>query len=97
MNNRDRVSTQLVVDEHVKAVLDFMQTEIPTAKLLGVADGLPQLARLLWGHFPQEPLSVIDLVLLKMDLENQSPQVSNESHLVTACAGGDSVVAVDGR
>lgn len=29
---RDRAAMQLAVDEHVKAVLEFMQANIPTSK-----------------------------------------------------------------
>jgi hypothetical protein len=64
-NHRDRAEMQLVADEHVKAVLEFMQSHIPTAKLIGVADSLGQMARLLWGHFPQEPCQSIRLILPK--------------------------------
>ena len=59
--HRDRAEMQLVADEHVKAVLEFMQSHIPTAKLIGVADNLGQMARLLWGHFPQEPCTAVAL------------------------------------
>ena len=59
--HRDRAEMQLVADGHVKAVLEFMQANLPTAKLIGVADSLPQMARLLWGHYPQEPCAAVAL------------------------------------
>jgi hypothetical protein len=50
---------QLVVDDHLKAVLEFMQTNVPASKLIGLAESLPQMARLLWGHVPQEPVCAL--------------------------------------
>ena len=93
-NHRDRIEMQLVADEHVKAVLEFMQSNVPTVKLIGVADSLPQMAKLLWGHFPQEPCQSVRLVLPK-----PYPSQSSASELfpVLPCAGDDSVVASVGR
>jgi hypothetical protein len=59
--HRDRAEMQLVADEHVKAVLEFMQENVPASKLYGVADSVPKMARLLWGEYEQEP--VIPLVI----------------------------------
>ena len=58
--------SQLVLNDHVKEVLEFMQSNIPTTKLVGVAEKLPEMARLLWGHFPQEPYMVLSLVRPKI-------------------------------
>jgi hypothetical protein len=44
------------VDEHLKSVLEFMQRSIPTCKLVGIAEKMPEMARLLWGHYSQEPV-----------------------------------------
>lgn len=90
-NHRDRAEMQLVADEHVKAVLEFMQANTPASKLCGVADSLPQMARLLWGHYPQEPCIGLVLTLAKTPQPSQTPQVSIESSLVPACEHGDSV------
>jgi hypothetical protein len=98
--HRDRAEMQLVADEHVKAVLEFMQANIPTSKLCGVADSLPQLTRLLWGHFPQEPCCVLTLNLektIRSGQERQSQSVAKESCLEQSSVGGDSAVAVNGR
>jgi len=48
-------------DQDVKAVIGFMQHNIPTSKLVGIAERLPELAKLLWGHYPQEPFAVMQL------------------------------------
>jgi hypothetical protein len=75
----DRAAVNLVIDEDVKAVLEFIQDKIPASKLVAVSERLPEMARLLWGHFPQEPCHVLNLELKKpvmTDLENQSRPVS---------------------
>ena len=51
-------------DQDVQAVLEFMQSNIEASKLEAVADCLPQLARLLWGHNPQEPIRAISLEVI---------------------------------
>jgi hypothetical protein len=92
MKSRDRAEMDLVVDKDVKAVLEFMQTTIPTAKLIGVAESLPQLARLLWGHFPQEPYQGASL-----EASLPTPSISCEKQLDATefsrgdCADGGSV------
>ena len=51
----------LEVDQDVQAVLRFMQGNIPTAKLVGIADALPAVARFLWAKHPQEPIVALSL------------------------------------
>jgi hypothetical protein len=89
-NHRDRAEMQLAADEHVKAVLEFMQDNVPIAKLIGIAESLPQMARLLWGHYPQEPCVSLRLMLAKTAEPSPSPQASTESFLVKAGERGDS-------
>lgn len=67
-DHRDRAEMQFVVDDHIKAVLQFMQDTIPASKLCGVADGLPQMARLLWGHFSPEPFVPLAVSRKKTEL-----------------------------
>jgi hypothetical protein len=52
------------IDLDVAAVLKFMQNNVPASKLLAVADGVSNLARLLWGHHNQDQ---IELLRLKAD------------------------------
>ena len=59
--NRDRAGCQFEVDRDLQAVLEFMQSNIPTAKLVGIAERMPQMARLLWGDNQQEPVRPIAL------------------------------------
>lgn len=56
-NHRDRAENKLVLDEHTQAVLAFMQENVPTAKLIGTANAVSQVARLLWANYPQEPFT----------------------------------------
>jgi hypothetical protein len=52
---------QVEIDEHVRAVLNYMQENIPASKLVGVGDAIPKMARLLWDQFQQEPVLVMGL------------------------------------
>lgn len=68
---------ELKLDSDVQAVAEYMQDKIAAGKLVAVAEQLPQLARLLWSQFPQEPCAGASLVLPKtLDRENQSQAVS---------------------
>lgn len=49
------------LDSHLKEVIMFMQSNVPASKLIGVADAIPQIARLLWARYPQEPLVAVSL------------------------------------
>jgi hypothetical protein len=44
----------LTLDDDVKLVAEFMQSNIPAARLVGVAAGILQLSNILWGHYPME-------------------------------------------
>jgi uncharacterized protein (DUF2267 family) len=92
-DHRDRVEMQFVVDEHVKAVLEFMWRRVPAAKVVSVAEAIPQLTRLLWGENPQEPVSAISLQVdpaIKREAQNQSRSVSIGSSLGSVCVGDGS-------
>lgn len=60
---------ELILDEDVKSVLEFMQSHIPAGKLTVVAERLPEMERLLWDRYPQEPLTALQL-------NNESPVAS---------------------
>ncbi|MGA2896319.1 MAG: hypothetical protein ABSE27_01820 [Acidobacteriaceae bacterium] len=62
------------VDSDVQAVLEFMQDRVQAGKLISVAEGVMQMARLLWGSHPQEPCSAVSLVLPKTTACSLSPQ-----------------------
>lgn len=87
--SRDR-EMQFEVDSDVQAVLEFMQLNIPAVKLVGVAESASQMARLLWGHNPQEPVRSCSLTF--SDLAGAQPRVSIESGLDRVNADGGSAV-----
>jgi len=92
--NRDRVELDLVVDRDVKAVLEFMQANIPTARLIGVVESLPKIGRLLWDQYEQEPVEAIRMKLPSAsEVVDQSRSVATESFPGKDYAHGDSVVA----
>jgi hypothetical protein len=91
MGNLDSRDREISVDGDVKAVLSFMQDNLPASKLVVVAEALPQMARLLWGQFQQEPFAVASFDALKKP--RQSQLVSTESVPAPLCAGGDFVEA----
>ena len=63
---------QIVTDENVKTVLEFMEANIPAERLIGVTDALPQMARLLWDHLPQEPVCPMRLSVTKPMSDQES-------------------------
>jgi hypothetical protein len=81
LENRDKA--ELKIDGHVRQVLAFMQSNIPVHKLVGIAERLPELARLLWDHYPQEPVIPISM--------RGTPLIATESDLGRPDVGGGSV------
>lgn len=55
------MTSSVVVDTDVQAVVEFMQTRIAASRLVAVADGLAAMAPLLWGHFQPEAVQAIRL------------------------------------
>lgn len=45
---------ELVIDNDLQLVAEFMQKNIPAFKLISVAEELPKIGRLLWSQYPQE-------------------------------------------
>lgn len=84
--------TELLMDKDLRAVVEFMQDSIPACKLVGLSETLPQLARLLWGHFQQEPVKPLELLLTKT---HPSQSNANGCDPAKACVGGGSAVAAD--
>ena len=79
---------ELVLNEETKAVLEFMQANIPSSKLLGVADSIPNVARLLWSGYPQEPLKILQLT--GTPITHGLPQDATGFGPELGCAGDDS-------
>jgi hypothetical protein len=64
---------ELTIHPDTQSVLEFMQMHVKSSLLVATAARLPELAKLLWGHLPQEPCTVMELSPSKIDLvvENQ--------------------------
>lgn len=80
---------EIVLDSEVRAVAEFMQSNIPIAKLVSVADNLPMLARLLWSHFSQESCHAAAFGAPKTGPENRSLSDAKESIPDKRSADGD--------
>jgi hypothetical protein len=52
----------LEIDPDVKAVAEFMQSNMAAAKLVGVATAIGRLAPILWGRFGTEESQALSLV-----------------------------------
>jgi len=52
---------EVKIDHDVQVVAEFMQRNIPTAKLAGVANRLSQIASILWGHFEPDDVEGLQL------------------------------------
>jgi hypothetical protein len=84
---------ELTVDKDLQAVIEFMQNEIPTGKLVRIAEALPKMARLLWERFPQEPC--IEVRLVDTRFMNDLPQDASVCAPASPCAGDDFGAARD--
>ncbi len=80
---------ELQIDGDLQSVAEFMQKNIPAAKLLSVAEDLPKIGRLLWARYPQEPS--LGLMLSELTLTNGLQPNANECAPGMHCAGDGSV------
>ncbi len=69
---------QIEVNRDVKAVLEFMKDKVPAERAIGVADALPNMARLLWSNCPQEPCTPMFLSVPKQEGQNQLLPTASE-------------------
>lgn len=51
---------KISLDSDVQSVLEYMQQNIPASKLVGIAETLPDMARLLWSRYSREPFHAIE-------------------------------------
>lgn len=82
----------LTMDRDLQSLLEFMQINIPASKLVAVADCVPQMARLLWGGYSQEPLRAI--LLDPLSISCAKPPISTEYDPALVGVGGDSEAVV---
>ena len=85
---------QFEIDPDVQAVLEFMQGRIQACKLVGIAEALPQIAKLLWGHNPQEPVRVVSLEITCLGRADVQPRDANVLLGVTGADDDSAVEAV---
>jgi hypothetical protein len=74
---------ELILDDDLKSVVEFMQSSIAARKLMGVAESLRKMAKLLWDGYPQEPMRVAGLV---------SPKVDQSRECASGCCPGPAYV-----
>jgi len=86
------MTMELVIDDDVRAVAEFMQSRIPAARLVGVAAGVHAFAPLLWGRYAAE--QVIPAGLSPSD--PQPPLSAIEFDPELRCVGGGSAEGADG-
>jgi hypothetical protein len=79
-----------MVDRDLQAVVEFMQSTLPTNKLLSVSEALPQMARLLWSNNPQEPC--IGAILSASPITNGLLPDATVCAPAPLCVGGGSEV-----
>lgn len=73
----------VIIDPDVKSVLQFMQSNVPASKLLAVADGVADLARLLWEHYKQDEIELLRIKAAPISLDDPHTQpASSERRLV---------------
>lgn len=55
--------TELVMDEHLRKVAEFMRENLPVAKRVAVANALPDLAKILWDrpNWPKEEIVPLEI------------------------------------
>lgn len=87
-NERDR---PVEIDAEASDVLAYMARNIPTSRLVGIADAVGKLAPLLWGHFSAEEVRPARLCYPAISgCGLRTPPTSTESRPVPECAGGGS-------
>lgn len=88
---------RLEIDPDVQAVTEFMQRNVPAARLVSVAEAAAKLAPILWGEYEKEGVSALllrELPILPCAAQTQpvsselatSPGVRGGSELASAAA-----------
>ena len=84
---------KVIIDPGVQSVLEFMQERLPMCRLVAIAESLPQMARLLWGHCPQESCNALALEVPK----SLSRPRAIESGPEQSCVDGGFAAVADDR
>ncbi len=83
---------EVLMDKDLLAVADFMQANMAAVKLVSIAEAMPTLAKLLWGHNPQEPIRPIAIEITCLGRADVQRQAASECALGRPRVGDDSVV-----
>lgn len=70
-------STRIAINDDVQTIAEFMQSNLPATRLVGVARALNQLAPILWGQHGSEDIQCLAL-LSNPPCEPHKPAVSTE-------------------
>ncbi len=70
---------ELMIDDDVRAVAEFMQQRVAAARLVPVAEGIAKVASLLWGRYTPEDVRVLRLEHPPIACEPHRQPVSIES------------------
>ena len=79
-----------MIDPDVKAIAEFMQSQIEARKLLGVAESLRAIAPILWGHYDRTTFPAIELVAAPISESHGSRSIASESEQMGVRVDGDS-------
>ena len=55
---------ELIIDDDVKSVAEFMQSCSPATKLVSVAEAVANIAPILWGQYESQAISALRLAPL---------------------------------
>ena len=86
---------QLSVDADVKAVLEFMERNVPANKLVRVAAAAASLAPILWSELV--PLERTPVLSLSPESSHGQQSIATQSCLGRGCAHGDPAEVADNR
>lgn len=67
---------ELVIDQDVKAVAEFMQERISTTKLVSVVNALASIAPALWGRYLGEEVAALQLMSPSISVRDPQTQLT---------------------
>ena len=70
---------ELVLDDDVKAVVEFMQKRISAHRLVAVARGVSEIGPLLWGKHQPEKVDVLRLVCPPPTTSSCDPRIQSSA------------------
>lgn len=80
---------ELIIDPDVKAVAEFMQSNMPASKLVSVASAVAALAPMLWGAFEAESVCALRLAPSALNGARVGHTQPDAISLVSSAGAGD--------